>query len=585
MSIWFLKVKNWWAEVALWQKIALAAFLLNFFLVAQLFLPNLADVNVWDESNYINSGKSFVEGGWPSYSWNPLVATFYGIFYLFTRQSPYWFLENLSLGRMVLFCLLWLATYLIAKELRSILHPAWLLGIAFVASLFTDILGNPSDALFASLAGLAFWQFLAFAQRQDWRNLACASAFLGLAALSRNDGLILFFVLLVLSFFLARGAKISLPKWGLAVILPFWLLVGGYVLTFWAVRGTLEFGTPARSYIAFMQGHQIVYKRDDGCELSFQKCAVADAIAKYGSPEANNNSIFRAILNNPGAYAGRFKTILLTLPEAFYQAYGTRLAYLFILLSGIGLVSLLAVRRFSLLLVLLGWPLYLGVYFLTFFRPGYLQSPFFILFILSAFGLDYLVKQIQSGRKAWLWGGFLLALAVLAGIWLKLPSLYFSAGVFLAAWLVTFLVGRAENFPVNTFQVAAMGFFLMAGLLVRGNYPLLIGRTLGQIPEERALLVLEQSFQPGTMVGAGSRGVVQAAKLGYFSLASDGLVSLSADDLYASLQAADVKGIYVDGTLSNSNQTIWAMIEGDLGTRYETLYSDDEGSIRVLKVK
>jgi hypothetical protein len=129
------KLKNSWNETALWQKVALMAFVLNFFLVAQIFLPNLGSINVWDEADYVTSGKFFVEGLWPSYSWNPFVAVVYAVFYLMTRHSPFWFLESVTLGRVILFCLLWLSCYLIARELKNQIHPAWILGIAFVSPL------------------------------------------------------------------------------------------------------------------------------------------------------------------------------------------------------------------------------------------------------------------------------------------------------------------------------------------------------------------------------------------------------------------------------------------------------------------
>jgi len=577
------KIKNTWNETELWKKTALLAFVLNFFLVAQIFLPNLGSINVWDEADYVTSGKFFVEGLWPSYSWNPLVAIVYAIFYFFTRHSPFWFLESVTLGRVFLFCLLWLSCYLIARELKDQLHPAWILGIAFVSPLFTDLLRNPSDTLFAVMSGFAFWQLLAFHNTKKIRNLAGTSFFLGLAALSRNDGLVLFFIVLILAFFLAKNIKINWGKWALALVLPFWLLVGGYVVTFWAVRGEFEFGTPARSYIAFMQGNQIVYTRTEDCKQSFQKCAVLDGNQKYGTGEENNNSILRAILRNPAAYLVRLERILLTLPDAFYQAYGMRLAYVFILLSALGLFYLFHRRKFVFLFIFLAWPIYLGVYFLTFFRPGYIQAPYFIVFILSGFGFNYLYEQIRDGKRPWLWAG-ILAIFAAAGFIAHLPSLYYSMLVLAAAYLGAILLRNLESMSSRTSPLITMFFFLAAGLLIRGDYPLLIGRTLGEAPEEKAVLSMQASFPANTLIGAGSRGVIYASNMRYLFLGSDDLVLLSDADLHATLLEENVKGIYVDPTLSRDNRVIWNMIENGIGKYYETLYSDDEGSIRVLKL-
>lgn len=580
----FEKTKTTWNQTDIWVKVALVAFVLNFFMVSQLFFPHMQEINIWDEADYVNSGRLFVEGQWVSFSWNPLVAMLYAILYLFTRHLPFWFLESIALGRIVLFTLLWLATLLIAKKVEKHIHPMWLIGIAFITPLFTDIFKNPSDALFAAMSGFAFWKLLSFIDdRSNSKSLLEASAFLGLAALSRNDGLVLFLIVVLLTFILTWQAKRSLVKWGLAICIPFWVIVGGYVLLFWGIRGTFEFGTSSRSYIAFMQGHQIVYTRTPDCTLSFQKCAVADAIQKYGSPEENNNSIFRAIMRNPIAFLERVQKIMLTLPETFYQAYGIRLAYVYLFFALIGIIALFFAKKFLLLFTILFWPAYLGVYFLTFFRPGYLQSPYFVLFILVGFGLDYFIKQIITERNLGIWSS-VMVLLIVVGVWAKLPSLYFTATILMAAFFMILLIQKSGNFAAETVLTTGMLILFVSGILMRGNYPGYVGRVLGEIPEERAILEIQRSFAPNTLIAAGGRGVVYAATMRHFSLGSDTLLGLSPEALYYALKEQNVQGIYVDGTLSNQNKAIWLSIEKNIGTGYETLYTDETGSIRVLKL-
>lgn len=232
-----------WNETQVWEKVTLGVFLLSFFLVFQIFLPNMGQINPWDEADYINGGKFFAEGQWPPLSWSPLTAFFYGSLYFLFQESPFWFLQSITIGRITIYVLLWLATYVIAKNFSAVINPFIVVGISFVAPLFTDILSNPSDAFFASMSGLAFGQFLSFYNRGKYINLVLLSTFLGLAGLTRNDGLILFFCVLPVVLFLIKQKRLSLISSISAFLLPFIILVVGYVLLYWSFRGTLEIGT------------------------------------------------------------------------------------------------------------------------------------------------------------------------------------------------------------------------------------------------------------------------------------------------------------------------------------------------------
>ncbi|NCP86829.1 MAG: hypothetical protein CO094_08665 [Anaerolineae bacterium CG_4_9_14_3_um_filter_57_17] len=580
------KALNIWKEAAPWQKIALALFLLNMFLVFQVFLPGMREINRWDEATYIQSGRLFVEGLWPSVARNPLVALLYAIFYLIYQNDPFWFLQITSWGRIVLFCLLWLSSYLLARETARYFSPLLILGIGFSVPLFTDILVNPSDALFAITSGLAFWQLLNLFHTHDPRSALRMSVFMALAALSRNDGIILFGVTLLLAGGLLLKAKAPWHKMLLNLLAPFALIVGGYLGAYWAARGVLEVGTSERSYVAFVQGQQLVYRGGDDCKLNKQKCGVLDAYKKFGTPEENNNSILRAILRNPAEFSRRIPVILLSLPQTFYDAYGKRSAYLLVIFSLLGVISLIAKKKFTLLTLLLGWLVYLGVYFATFFRYGYFQSPFYVTFVLAAFGVDFLMRQINAPRGYWGATALFGALALI-GIAAQLPSLTFSAVTFLGAIAIARIIAISpgkSDWKKSAYTLG-LGIFLMAGLLSRGEFPLLVGRQPGQLPEEQAILYFEEHYPIQTRIAAGSRAVVEASKMEYFSLLQEYASVNDSEALYNVLQQAGVEAIYVDSTLSSGNEYVWKLIEQSIGQHYTLLFSGREGSILILSLQ
>ncbi len=198
------RLKNWFNRLTLpnilddyW--LALVLFLINLFLVYAIFFPIMSDINPWDEAVFVHSGQELVEGGEiPKLSGNPLTSLFLGITYFPFRNSTFWMLKSISLARILLFCLIWWSTYLVAKELRDLSPPIIPLGILFVTPLSIEMLRFPTDPLFASFSAFSLWQLLRYKQTNERRNLANASFFMALAALARVDGLVQFAILFFL---------------------------------------------------------------------------------------------------------------------------------------------------------------------------------------------------------------------------------------------------------------------------------------------------------------------------------------------------------------------------------------------------
>ncbi len=131
-------------------------FLTTLLLIHPAFFLALGDINPYDEAAYINSGRMLLNGNFPSYADNPLVDVFYALTYLPFSGSPYWLVQSASLGRLLLFSLLWVSLYLVGRRLSdrtALLIP---LGIFLVSPLAVEMLRFPSDPLFAGFAGLTF---------------------------------------------------------------------------------------------------------------------------------------------------------------------------------------------------------------------------------------------------------------------------------------------------------------------------------------------------------------------------------------------------------------------------------------------
>jgi hypothetical protein len=171
--------------------IAFLVFVLQgLFLMYRLF-PSIQDINLWDEADYINGGRLFAQGTLTNIEWNPLVSFLYALAYLPFQNSPYWLVQSAALGRIIIFLLLWAGSYLLARRLASHFHPLVMVGLLLSTNVFIDIFDNSSDALFAAMSGLALWKFLTYYETRQIGQLGWTSFLIGLAALTRNDGLII----------------------------------------------------------------------------------------------------------------------------------------------------------------------------------------------------------------------------------------------------------------------------------------------------------------------------------------------------------------------------------------------------------
>ncbi len=557
-------------------------FLVNFLLVFYEFLPNLKEINFWDEAGYVNLGRFLVEGELPTFAQNPWMAVFYAILYLPFSKSPFWLVQICSLGRLLFFCMIWLSAYLSARTLKSFTNSVFFVGFLLVSPLLTEILGNPSDSMFTAMSGFAFWQLLTFWRDRQTKNLLWASVFVGLAALSRNDGVVLFAIFFVLSIFLNLRPRVGWKNILLSA-LPYLLLVGGYLGISGLVTGDFSLDTiMQRSYLAFEQGHEGVY--EGGGAHSATINAMLDAREKFGTPQENSYSVFNAIRRNPQAYLARLKLIIIRLPEQVLTVYNKKIAALIFLLALRGVYELIRKKKLSLLLLLCAWPAYLMTYFLTFFREGYLRTPFFVIFILAGIGFTALFDNLENKIEKYVASAALLLLVVSGLVFNKL-AIFYGAALFLTGlWAAVWLRERYRDFP----QIKPLSLMVMfiLGLALHGNYSSPKIQQLGVNGDEQAAVYLMENFPQGTKVGAGSPGVVWMAKQEFTAITGADVPAFEdSADFHQWLLDEGIEVIYLDYSISNHAPYFWELIQAETGKGLTEVFSADAGSNRIYVVE
>ena len=561
------------------NQVALLAFLLNVFLVSASFFPNLAEINAWDEAAYVNGGRLLLQGELPTFSNNPLVALFYALTYLPYADSPLWLVHSTSLGRVLLFALVWIGAYAVARQLSKFAHPLIMVGFLFVSGISVSILVFPSDPLYVGFAALSLAQILAYLNTGNRKHIWISSVWVAFAALARNDGLILGVLLVPSAFIIAQPRG---DRWTalLAATVPFATIVGGYVLFHGALTGTMQFGTLGRTYDNFESGHQVIYNIEGELNPVFE--AKLEARRVFGTPEENNYSVFRAISRNPQVYLQRVTVVLTGLPDQLVDAYGKRLTVPLFLFAARGIWSLIAQKHYRRLFIFGVWavPLASGL-LITLFRLGHLRFYFYAVFALAAVGISAAVKNLESRREQAFWFIVLLAFATYGVLDSKLAITYGTITVLIALAL-GLLWMRASNRKAFVIGVPTLLLF-SAGLLLHGDYPGPKVRTLGDAADESAVLFLQETYENDTRIAAGSPGPIYTARMRYMGLTSLDVPQTDTPQQFLEwMRNQGIEAVYVDASLSSGNPYLWEQITALTGDGLERIFVADEGDIQVL---
>jgi hypothetical protein len=554
-------------------------YLLSVLLVYAALIPTMGDIGGWDEAAHVNMGRLLVEDHvLPDLAGSPLSALLYGLAYLVFRNSTYWLMYCVWLGRLVSYSLLWWGTYMVARRLSGYASPFIAMGLFVLAPFTLEILIFPSDPLFAGIAAFSLSHVLGTMESRDARGLAWASILMGLAVLARPDGLVLSAVFVIVV--AAIGWRLRALSKGLAAgLVPLLVLVGGYALA----TGDNGHGWAARSYANFETGHGVVY---EGSGLMDREVEVhIEAPRVYGTAEDNNYSILRAIGRAPGVYVQRVVAVVRTFPKVLLGAYGKRIGVVLFLLAARGMLELLRRRKHLLLAVLLLWaaPVATG-FVITLFRTGHLLFPFYILIALASIGIAAIQLDVRHAPAMLAWTAILAGLGVYGIVDGKLGITY-GVGIFLIALLVVRgLSARAEA----SREPAAIALLVLfcAGLVIRGSFPSPVLRSPGAEPLEESLAYLVEHYDRGESLAAGWPGIAWAARMTFIGLVDEDVpLRRSPDEFLEWMASQGVRAVYVDRSLFADNPAVWSLISAEIDDGLESVFVTDGGDIRIFEIR
>jgi hypothetical protein len=350
-----------------------------------------------DDSGYLFDGVRLVEQGtWMPLGSGPLSGILNGAIYLFFPHD-HMLLGYVSIFRRVILLIGIMAAAGIAGRAVGGKWGGWAaMAVAAVARPVSTILMVTADSLYAALAGLSFAVIITgwIAEKQSGKSArACywigSGLLLGLAALTRLDGLLLGAILIpVLWFF--RGRNRPAARGALVFAGSFALPVAVYLLIYAAAAGSWDPQIAQRSYLAFEQGHNFLYTD------RYEVVPSPSAADLYGTAEENGNSVLRAIARNPRAFLRRLPLVAANAVRMYYDAYSILGGAMFLFLAVGGAAVLWKDPRRIVLGLALLWSLPLLGYALASYRPGFFGMLFPVLLTLAVAGSLPVIIHFRS---------------------------------------------------------------------------------------------------------------------------------------------------------------------------------------------
>ena len=562
---------------ALFTDPSLYIYIFAILLYLPYFLPNLSDITPWDETYYLLSGKSLLNGVIPSFSSSPMSAIFYALCYLPFRSSSFWLVQTDSLGRFLLFSGVFLGFWQVGKALKPYFNPIILWGLLLLSPALVTIYEYPADPLFITFSALAFSQAIRFIESWDLKHLRWASFWLGIGMLTRGDALVLIIALVV--FMVIVGFK-KKTWWRIALagIIPFIALTGGYILLRGAVTGDFATGMGPYSYTVFEQGQEVDLQ---GGTQRFAGPTESFYVARqlFGTPEENDYSMFNAIRRNPEAYIRRLKAVVTWIPGVFLSAHFRRYAPLIVLLALRGLVEYFRKKKITLALLHLIWFLpFAAVIARTLVRPGYFYMFLFVTFALTAKGLTAILENLKQGWEKYIW-------LTIFGVGVVFAYLRGEDGVMLAMmvilfWLVLSLLLSRQEEKYPNWQSMAMLLLLAAGFMLKTDYRIYSPRVLGQDYRERASLELRAVTEPGSSVLTGTSSVVLMADREVANFSSSDIPEFeSSEDFIDWMAVQDFSAVYLD---QEAPQILWDLVFDQEGQSLTLVWEDEANAAYIF---
>jgi hypothetical protein len=369
-----------------------------------------------------------------------------------------------------------------------------------------------------------------------------------------------------------------------ATVVPFLVIVGGYMILYYSLTGQSPWGTGKYFYLTFEQGHGLAYNErfSDG---NFWVEGQIEARRLFGSPEQNQHSVIAAIQRNPSAYLQRVPRLIYGAVWGIIGIYGGPLSVWIFLMAFRGCIELLIQKRFKLLGILFLWTCYFTIYILLVFQLTNLLLPFATVYCLASAGLTAVVS-VHDPTERYLWSCTLVGLtAMLIGLNTSLAFVGSAAILLVGLWLIWKVLDRYRI--SEAFTSLALVFLLFLMSLIHEGLPLSKPRKLGIASDERAVLFLKQNWPEGTPVAAYSFIIPWAAKMTYVSLLkTEFSEAAAAGDLQHWMKAKKLQVIYSDHSLERSEPVLWGLIENQIGKSLEVAFSSqDDNKIRIFRVK
>ena len=350
-----------------------------------------------DDSGYLFDGVRLIEQRiWMPLGSGPLSGILNGAIYLFFPHD-HMLLGYVSILRRILLLIGILAAAGLAGRAVGGKWAGWAaMAVAAVSRPLSTILMVTADSLYACLAGLSFAVIITawIAEKQNVKTARsvtwiASGLLLGLAALTRLDGLLLGVLLIpVLWFF--RGRNRSAARGAGVFAASFVLPVVVYVLIYAAFTGGWDPQIGQRSYLAFEQAHNFLYTG------RYEVVPSPSSADLYGTAEQNGYSVLRAIARNPRAFLRRVPLVAADAVRMFYDAYSILGGAMFLFLAAGGAVALWKQSRRPVLGLALLWCAPLLGYGLASYRPGFFGMLLPVLLTLVVAGSLAIAANFRS---------------------------------------------------------------------------------------------------------------------------------------------------------------------------------------------
>jgi hypothetical protein len=547
----------------------LLVFGLNLLLVSPSLMPAFSEINGYDEAKYVESGRYLLAAELRGLSWGPLLALVYAPLHLILGGSPDWFLLEDWAGRFILFGALWLSTAYLGLQVRDYVHPFVVVGVLFVVTPFIHAVENQSDALFASLSALGLAKVMAFHKRHQMGDAWAASAMVGLATLTRAEG-----VTLVVPFGLAillAGSRYGAPKLASAILLPFAVLIGIYLLLFRLSSGSFDLGMAEKAYDSFEVNQSVL----TGGNLGEGRL---ESIRLFGSAEQNQGSVVRAILRNPPAFGMRILANLRTVPDSFFFFFGKRQGPMLVFFAFWGVYHMLHRRSWRILAMSAAWvaPSTISLGFLA---THLVPQVAFLFIVFAAMGIGHVCSRDRSrGEKSI----FLALSALLAGYgWADHKPAVLMGGLIVMVAIALGWIATRPNWGLDTEAAAPALILLCAGLILRGPYSFPDYPSIGGSEEEQAIHYMQREIPEWSQIlvhwplPAIASGMVD---VGMGEVPED---IATAEAFVDWLASQDIRAVYHDNYFVPGPDLI-RLIEESEGRFLDRGFLSQDGRIRVL---